>query len=70
MQSNSLIINLKDTTFSYSGNKLVLDNLSFQLHRGERIGMVGSNGSGKTTLFHIIMGLLRPSSGGVELSGC
>ena len=69
MESNSLIIHLKDTTFSYSGNKLVLDNVSFQLHRGERIGMVGSNGSGKTTLFHIIMGLLRPSSGGVELFG-
>jgi cobalt/nickel transport system ATP-binding protein len=69
MESNSLIINLKDTTFSYSGNKLVLDNLSFQLHSGERIGMVGPNGSGKTTLFHIIMGLLRPSSGRVELFG-
>jgi cobalt/nickel transport system ATP-binding protein len=69
MESNSLIINLKDTTYSYSGNKLVLDNLSFQFHRGERIGMVGPNGSGKTTLFHIIMGLLRPSSGMVELFG-
>jgi cobalt/nickel transport system ATP-binding protein len=69
MESNSLIINLKDTTYSYSGNKFVLDNLSFQLHSGERIGMVGPNGSGKTTLFHIIMGLLRPSSGRVELFG-
>jgi cobalt/nickel transport system ATP-binding protein len=69
MESNSLIINLKDTTYSYSGNKFVLDNLSFQLHSGERIGVVGPNGSGKTTLFHIIMGLLRPSSGRVELFG-
>jgi len=69
MDSNNLIINIKDTTFSYSENKFVLDNLSFQLHSGERIGMVGPNGSGKTTIFHIIMGLLSPSSGSIELFG-
>lgn len=69
MESNSLIINLRDTSFSYSGDKLILDLLNFQLHSGERIGLVGPNGSGKTTLFHIIMGLLSPSSGKIELFG-
>ena len=69
MDSNSLIINLKDTSFSYSGDKFILDNLNFQLHGGERIGLVGPNGSGKTTLFYVIMGLLRPSSGRIELFG-
>jgi len=69
MESNSLIINLKDISFSYSEDKIVLDHLSFHLHRGDRIGLVGPNGSGKTTLLHIIMGLLRPSSGRVELFG-
>jgi cobalt/nickel transport system ATP-binding protein len=69
MESNSLIINLRDISFSYSEDKLVLDHLSFHLHRGDRIGLVGPNGSGKTTLLHIIMGLLRPSSGRVELFG-
>ena len=69
MESNSLIINLRDISFSYSQDKLVLDHLSFQLHRGDRIGLVGPNGSGKTTLLHIIIGLLRPSSGRVELFG-
>ena len=67
METNSLIITLKDISFSYSGDKLILDRLSFQLHRGDQIGLVGPNGSGKTTLFHIIMGLLRPSSGKIEL---
>ncbi len=67
MDSNSLIINLKDISFSYSTDKLILDRLSFELHRGDRVGLVGPNGSGKTTLFHIIMGLLRPSSGKIEL---
>jgi cobalt/nickel transport system ATP-binding protein len=69
MDSNSLIINLKGISFAYPGDKPVFDQLSFQLRRGERIGLVGPNGSGKTTLFHIIMGLLRPSSGGIELFG-
>jgi cobalt/nickel transport system ATP-binding protein len=69
MDSNSLIINLKGISFAYSGDKLVLDYLNFQLRRGDRIGLVGPNGCGKTTLFHIVMGLLRPSSGGIELFG-
>jgi len=67
MESNSLIINLKNISFSYSADKLILDRLSFQLYRGDQVGLVGPNGSGKTTLFHIIMGLLRPSSGKIEL---
>ena len=69
MESNSLVINLEDISFSYPGDKLVLDHLSFHLHHGDRIGLAGPNGSGKTTLLHIIMGLLRPSSGRIELFG-
>jgi cobalt/nickel transport system ATP-binding protein len=69
MDGNSLIINLKGISFAYSGDRPIFDQLSFQLRHGDRIGLVGPNGSGKTTLFHIIMGLLRPSSGGIELFG-
>jgi cobalt/nickel transport system ATP-binding protein len=69
MQGDTLIINLKDVSFSYTPDALVLDKLSFQLHRGERIGLVGPNGSGKTTFFYIVMGLLRPSSGTIEVFG-
>jgi cobalt/nickel transport system ATP-binding protein len=69
VESDNLIINLEDISFSYSGDKPVLDHLSFQLLRGDRIGLVGPNGSGKTTLLHVIMGLLRPSSGTIELFG-
>ena len=69
MGHNNLIINLTELSFSYSADKPVLDHLSFHLHRGDRIGLVGPNGSGKTTLFHIILGLLKPYSGTVELFG-
>ena len=69
MGHNSLIINLKDITFSYAQKELVFDHLNFQLYRGDRIGLVGPNGSGKTTLFHLIMGLVKPFSGILELFG-
>jgi len=69
MDKNSLLINLKDISFSYPGGKPILKNLFFQLKEKERIGLIGPNGSGKTTLFHIIMGLLKPSSGRIEIFG-
>ncbi len=67
MEKNELIINLEDITFSYPGGAPVLDKLNFKLHRGNRIGLMGPNGSGKTTLVHIVMGLLKPSAGRIEI---
>jgi len=46
-----------------------LKDLFFELGDRERIGLIGPNGSGKTTLFHVIMGLLRPLSGKIEIFG-
>ena len=69
MDENNLIINLSDISFAYPGTASVLDKLNLQLYRGERLGLIGPNGSGKTTLFHIIMGLLKPSSGTIEIFG-
>ena len=69
MDSNNLIINLADISFSYPNGPKVLDNLNLQFSRNEKVGLVGTNGSGKTTLFHIIMGLLKPVSGKIEIFG-
>jgi cobalt/nickel transport system ATP-binding protein len=63
------LINLEHIHFEYHGGRPVLQDCSFQLREGERIGLIGPNGSGKTTLFHIIMGLLRPNSGKIEILG-
>ncbi len=67
MDENNLLIDLKDIHFSYAGSKSVLGGVSFQLHERESIGLIGPNGSGKTTLLHIIMGLLKPTSGKIEI---
>jgi len=64
-----VLLNLSKICFGYPGGPLVLDQLDFHLHAGDRIGLVAPNGSGKTTLFHIIMGLLKPLSGDVEAFG-
>jgi cobalt/nickel transport system ATP-binding protein len=69
MDKNGLIINLENISFGYPGRPLILDKLNLLLYRGDRMGLMGPNGSGKTTLFHIIMGLLKPSPGRIEIFG-
>ena len=46
-----------------------LDNVSFQLKKGESLGLVGKNGSGKSTLLRIIAGLIKPDLGTVKVTG-
>ncbi len=69
MDKIHILINLEDIHFSYSGQKAVLQGIYFRLCERERIGLIGPNGGGKTTLFHIIMGLLKPTSGKIEILG-
>ncbi|TVP59429.1 MAG: ABC transporter ATP-binding protein [Nodularia sp. (in: Bacteria)] len=46
-----------------------LQNVNFQLRRGEALGLVGSNGAGKSTLLRIISGLIKPDTGSVKVKG-
>ena len=57
-----------DLHFSYS-NKEVIRGVSFNVEEGSIFGLIGPNGAGKTTTFRIIVGLLLPSSGTVEVFG-
>lgn len=51
------------------GNRLVLEDITFTLERGQRIAVVGPNGAGKSTLFKIIAGVIQPTSGKVTVYG-
>jgi lipopolysaccharide transport system ATP-binding protein len=55
-----------------SGNKVsvrAVDNLSFSIKKGERVGLIGHNGSGKTTLLRILAGAYEPVSGYLKVKG-
>ncbi len=55
--------------FSYPQQPQVLQNLTFTIAPGERVGVIGPNGAGKTTLFLCLCGILSPRSGAMVLCG-
>jgi ATPase subunit of ABC transporter with duplicated ATPase domains len=56
-------INISSVRKSFAQDRVVLDGVSFQVDRGERVGLLGGNGAGKTTLLKIITGELKPDAG-------
>ncbi len=62
------IIDIQAVSFSYGGGR-VLEKIDLKVKRGEFLGIIGPNGSGKTTLLKIMLGLLHPQEGRVELFG-
>ncbi|MDR3133938.1 MAG: ABC transporter ATP-binding protein, partial [Prevotellaceae bacterium] len=53
----------------YYGNRLIYENLSFDVPRGKILGLLGKNGTGKTTIIKILNGYLKPRSGVCRLFG-
>jgi len=66
--SSETLINVEHLT-RYYGDTRAVNDLSFQVGRGEVIGFLGPNGAGKTTTMQIISGNLAPSAGQVQIHG-
>lgn len=62
------IVNLKDVWVSLNG-VTVLEGVTFTLHEGDFIALIGPNGGGKTTLLRVILGLVEPHKGSVRVFG-
>lgn len=63
-------IEIRDLTFCFDdATEPVIKEFSLSIKRGERVGIRGSSGIGKTTLLNLILGLYRPTSGGIYIDG-
>ena len=49
--------------------RMVVQDVSLSVRRGEAVGLLGPNGAGKTTVFYMITGLVKPDKGEIELDG-
>ena len=68
--TESVELEVRDLSFRYGGSeKDTLHDISFTLHKGERIALVGSNGSGKTTLVKLLLRLYDASEGEILMDG-
>jgi len=66
--SGETVLRVQELTKVFDGLTAV-DHLSFSVSRGEIVGILGANGAGKTTTLQMILGLIRPSSGRIEIFG-
>ncbi|WP_410873291.1 ABC transporter ATP-binding protein [Nocardia sp. A7] len=64
----TILARTRDLTRRYD-DKTALDGVSLDIPAGQVLGLLGPNGAGKSTLINVMVGLLRPSSGSVELCG-
>ena len=62
------IVEVRNLTVKFGG-LLALDHVSFDIRRGEILGLIGPNGAGKTTCFNAMTGVYKPTSGDVLLEG-
>jgi ATP-binding cassette, subfamily B, bacterial PglK len=63
-------LNLQNITYSYAkSSELALKDVSFSIHKGESIALIGKSGSGKTTLVDVILGLLKLEKGDILVDG-
>lgn len=64
------IMSIKNLAFGYNKKKLLFEDFSLELPKGNVVGLLGKNGAGKSTLLYLMSGLLRPLKGSVVMNGC
>jgi ABC-type multidrug transport system ATPase subunit len=67
-RSGETVLRIRNLSKQY-GKRLVVDNLNLEVQRGEIFGFLGPNGAGKTTTIRMMLGLIEPIAGSVEILG-
>ena len=62
------ILKLENVSLSF-GSRQILENINFEIDKGEIFGMLGPNGVGKSTIFNLITGLISPEKGSIFIGG-
>jgi len=63
----STILSFENVSLAY-GNRIILDNINFEINEGQIYGMLGPNGVGKSTIFNLITGLITTNSGKIMIN--
>ncbi len=66
--SEAVVLSVSDVTVAF-GEKVILDRLSLDVHRGEILGFVGASGAGKSVLLRAVLGLVPKRSGAIRVLG-
>ncbi|HNP31477.1 MAG TPA: ATP-binding cassette domain-containing protein, partial [Nitrospirales bacterium] len=64
----SPVVEVRNLTKRFQGFTAV-DNISFDIKKGEILGLLGPNGAGKTTTIHMLLGLITPTVGSIHMFG-
>jgi zinc/manganese transport system ATP-binding protein len=67
-KNNKSVIEANKLSAGYGG-RIIWNNASFTIKKGDFVGVLGQNGVGKTTLFRLLLGLMQPSGGSLEILG-
>ncbi|MHC4055743.1 ATP-binding cassette domain-containing protein, partial [Bradyrhizobium sp. 25ACV] len=68
MKDQEALLSVRDVTVAFGGI-VALNGVSFDMHKGQILGLIGPNGAGKTTLFNCLSRLYQPSSGDILMEG-
>ena len=67
-KKNRPLIKIEKISLSF-GKRQILENINFDINKGEILGMLGPNGVGKSTIFNLITGLIKPNYGSIIIEG-
>ena len=66
--SSTDVMEVKDISFGYTPDKILMKNLSFNIEKNDKICIIGRNGNGKSTLLQVLLDILHPLSGTVKMN--
>ncbi|MFH1713803.1 MAG: ABC-F family ATP-binding cassette domain-containing protein [Patescibacteria group bacterium] len=67
MNQGETILRFNKVSFAHGNNKPTIDEINFSIKQGSKITLMGQNGAGKSTIFNLITGVLKPSSGVINI---